>query len=160
MFKNAPHAKKMWQECKLHTWSSYLFLTLNKLFTKPVWAIKSLCYLFWHWFVTLSSKLLEVLEVESSHSSMLLQSSRWKWKGTSTRYFFKLSKKNLPHACFHNISTFCKWIFGKNKWKNSNITRNSRRSDILMLLTLLSADAKSTLLLRVPLLTKVQVHNF
>ena len=61
---------------------------------------------------------------------MLLQSCRWKWKGTTTRYFFKLSKKNLPHACVHNISTFCKWIVGKSKWKNNNITRNSRRSDI------------------------------
>ena len=115
MFKNAPHAKKMWQECKLHNWSSYLFLTLNKLLTKPVWAIKSLCYLLLHWFVTLSSKLLEVTSQESSHSSMLLQSCRWESKGTSTRDFFKLSKKNFPHGCSHNPATFCKWFLGRNK---------------------------------------------
>ena len=38
----------------------------------------------------------------------------------------------------------------------SNITRNSSRSDILILLTLLSTDV----LLRVPSLTKVEVRNF
>ena len=51
-------------------------------------------------------------------------------------------------------------IFG---WKqgdeNNNITRNSSRSDILILLTLLSVDAKSVVL-RVLSLTKVKVRNF
>ena len=41
----------------------------------------------------------------------------WKWKGTSPREFFKLSKKSLPHGCFHNLATFCKWFSGKNKGK-------------------------------------------
>ena len=91
---------------------------------------------------------------------MLLQSCRWKWKGTSTRDFFKLSKKNLPHGCFHNIVTFCKSFLGKNKGKKNNITRKSSRYDMLTLLTLLSVNAKSTVLLKVPSLTKVQVHNF
>ena len=27
--------------------------------------------------------------------------------------FFTLSKKNLPHGCFHNHATFCKWLSGK-----------------------------------------------
>ena len=40
---------------------------------------------------------------------------------------FKLSKKNLPHGCFHNLATFCKWFSGK----NNNITKNSNRPDIL-----------------------------
>ena len=40
--------------------------------------------------------------------------------------------------------------------ENNNITRNSSRSDISALLTLLSA----TVLLRVPSLTKVEVCNF
>ena len=58
---------KMWQECKWNIcwtltsveiiWSSFLFLTLNKLLRKPVLVIKSLYYLFWHWFITLSCKL-------------------------------------------------------------------------------------------------------
>ena len=42
---------------------------------------------------------------------------------------------------------------------NYNITRNSSRSDILILLTLLSVDAKSVVL-RVLSLTKVRVRNF
>ena len=48
----------------------------------------------------------------------------------------------------------------RTKEKNNSITRNSSRSDILTLLTLLSVDVKSTVLLRVPLLTKVPVCNF
>ena len=46
------------------------------------------------------------------------------------------------------------------KGKNNNITRNSSRSNILRLLTLLSADAKLAVPLRVPSLTKVQLRNF
>ena len=38
----------------------FLFLTLSKLFRKTVLVIKSLFYLFWHWFITLSYKLKEV----------------------------------------------------------------------------------------------------
>ena len=44
--------------------------------------------------------------------------------------------------------------------ENNNITRNANRSDILTLLKLLSADAKLVVLLRVQLLTKVEVRNF
>ena len=40
-------------------WSS-LFLNVNKLLRKPVLVVKSLFYLFWQWFITLSYKLLEV----------------------------------------------------------------------------------------------------
>ena len=47
----------------------------------------------------------------------------------------------------------------RTKGKNNNIIRNSRRSDILTLLSLLSAHAKSAVLLKVPSLTKVQVRN-
>ena len=50
------------------------------------------------------------------------------------------------------------WV--RTKWQNNNITRNLSRSDILTLLTLLSADAKSAVLLMVPSLIKVQVRNF
>ena len=41
--------------------------------------------------------------------------------------------------------------------KNNNITRNSSTSDVLTLLTLLSADEKSAVLLTVPSLTNVEV---
>ena len=52
-------------------------------------------------------------------------------------------------------------IFGcERREENNNITRNASRSDILTLLTLLSADTKSAVLLRVPSLTKVEVRNF
>ena len=47
----------------------------------------------------------------------------------------------------------------RTKGKNNNIIRNSSRSDILTLLSLLSAHAKSAVLLKVPSLTKVQVRN-
>ena len=52
-------------------------------------------------------------------------------------------------------------IFGQEQRENNNnITRNSSRSDILALLTLLSVDSSSTVLLRVLSLTRVQVRNF
>ena len=47
--------------------------------------------------------------------------------------------------------------------KENNNTINSSRSDILMLIILLSADAKSAVLsvvLRVPSITKVEVRSF
>ena len=44
--------------------------------------------------------------------------------------------------------------------KNNNITRNSSRFNILILLTLLSAVTKLAVLLRVLPLTKVQLRNF
>ena len=44
--------------------------------------------------------------------------------------------------------------------KNNNITRNSSRSNILILLTLLSAVTKLAVLLRILPLTKVQLRNF
>ena len=48
-------------------------------------------------------------------------------------------------------------VFGWKQWEeNSNILVNSNRSDILTLLALLSVDAKSAVLLRVPSLTKVE----
>ena len=47
----------------------------------------------------------------------------------------------------------------RTKGKNNNIIRNSSRSDILTLLSLLSAHAKAAVLLKVPSLTKVQVRN-
>ena len=48
---------------------------------------------------------------------MFFQSCRWQWKGTSTRDFFKLSKKSLPHGCLHSLATFCKLFAAKNKGK-------------------------------------------
>ena len=44
--------------------------------------------------------------------------------------------------------------------ENNNIATNSSRSDILALLTVLSADAESAVLLRVPSLSKVEARNF
>ena len=43
--------------------------------------------------------------------------------------------------------------------ENNNITRNWSRPDILTLLTLLSTDVKSAVLLTVPSLTKVELRN-
>ena len=91
---------------------------------------------------------------------MLLQSCRWKWKGTSTRDFLKLSKKNLLMDVFIILQLFANDFWVRTNWQNNNITRNLSRSDILTLVTLLSADAKSAVLLMVPSLTKVKVRNF
>ena len=44
--------------------------------------------------------------------------------------------------------------------ENNNIITNSSKSDISRLLTLSSADAKSTLFPSVPSLTKIQARNF
>ena len=62
--------------------------------------------------------------------------------------FLSYQKSISPHRYFHNISTFCKWFSGDKKMEeNNNITWNSSRSNILTLLKLLSADAKSAVLL-------------
>ena len=73
--------------------------------------------------------------------------------------FFKLSKKNLMDV-FKILRLSANDFQVRTKGKNNNIKRNSSRSDILTLLTLLSVDAKSTVILRVSSLTKVPVRNF
>ena len=45
----------------------------------------------------------ELTSWESSHSSIFLQV---KMERNFCHIFFKLSKKNLPHGCFHNLATF------------------------------------------------------
>ena len=78
-------------------------------------------------------------------------------------YFCKVAdeneKKLLLHGCFHNLATFQKWFPCENKGRKTT-TRNWSRSGILTLLTLLSADAKSPVLLRVSSLTKVWSTQF
>ena len=128
-------------------WSSFLFLTLNKLLRKPVIFIKSLFYLFWHWFI--------------------MQKLQVKMERNISQRFFTLSKKCVPHGCFHNLASFwnCtpppQMVFGwEQREENNNIAKNSSRSYILTLLTLLSGDVKSALILKVPSLTKAEVRNF
>ena len=81
-------------------WSSFLFLTLNKLLGKHVLVRDSLFHFFWHSFITISKDKLQVTSEEGSHSSKFLQSYRWKWKETSTREFFNLSKRLSPMDVF------------------------------------------------------------
>ena len=78
-----------------------------------------------------------------------------------------LSYQKRIHECFHNLATFCnctrprQMIYGWEQSEvNKNITRNGNRSDILTLLTLLNADAKLAVLLRVLSLTRVEVLYF
>ena len=81
--------------------------------------------------------------------------------GRNLERFFYVIKKYPPPWMFSKSCSFLQMIFGWEQGEeNSNITRNSSRSDILTLLTMLSADVKSVVLLRVPSLTKVQVRNF
>ena len=57
----------------------------------------------------------------------------------------------FPYSC-----NFPHMILGWKQWEeNSNITRNSSRSDILTLLTFLRVDGKSAVLLRVRSSTKL-----
>ena len=90
----------------------------------------------------------------------------------SARNFFKLSKRNLPHGCFHNCNflevytSAANGFWAKTKrgkqcyYKKRKQIRYLNTFNIINILTLLSADAKSAILLRVPSLTKVQVRNF
>ena len=71
--------------------------------------------------------------------------------------FFKVIKKESPSWMFSKSRNFLQMIFGwEQREENNNITSNSSRSDILTLLTLLSADVFQ----RVPSLTKAEVRNF
>ena len=98
----------------------------------------------WHWFITLSYKLQEITSQE-----VAIQISFCKVAG-------KNGKKLLPETFFLNYQ---KWISPMDvfiilqlsandiEWKqreeNNNIIRNSSKSDILALLTLPNAEAKS-----------------
>ena len=64
--------------------------------------------------------------------------------GTNFKRFFQVIKKEYPPWMFSKSCNFLQMIFGWDQRKeNSNITKNSRRSDILTLLTLLGADEGS-----------------
>ena len=121
-------------------------LLIDKLLTKPGWVIKSLFYLFWHWFLTLSYKL-------------QVAATRENEKELHPEIFLSYQKKIFFVDAFIILRLSVNDFRVRTKGKNNKITRNSRRSDILTLLTLLSADAKSALLLRSLSLTKVQVRN-
>ena len=140
MLRNVPHIKKNVASKQVKhllnvnsldiIWSSFLFLTLKKLLRKPVLVIKSLFYLFWHWFITLSYKLQDVSSYGSDHSSIFLQSSRWKWQEASIRAFFKLSKKNIPCGCFQNLAIFCKSFLGVNKGRKATTLQETQSDQI------------------------------
>ena len=71
MFKNVPHVKKTVVRMQVKhllsvnsleiVWSSFSFLTLNKLLRKEetCFSCKIFIYLFWQWLITLSYKLQE-----------------------------------------------------------------------------------------------------
>ena len=81
-------------------------------------------------------------------------------KKLSPKIFLSYQKRFSPTDAFIIMQLFANDFRVRTKvWKN-NITRNSSRSVILTLLTLLSADAKPALLLRVPSISKVEVLNF
>ena len=104
---------------------------MSKLFKKPVLVIKSLFYLFWHWFITISYKLQEV-----TSGKVAIQVCFCKVAGEN-------GKKHLPEVFFkssNKISPF--------------------RSDILTLLKLLGDYAKLAVLLGVlSSFVKVELHS-
>ena len=60
---------------------------------------------------------------------------------------------------FRSVPTLPKIVLGREQTEEKNIARNANISDILTLLSLLSADAKLAVLLRVSL-NKAEVRNF
>ena len=62
---------------------------------------------------------------------MFLQSCWRKWKKTSTRDFFKLSKNNLPHGCFHSLATFCRSFSGENNGRKTTTLQETQADQIL-----------------------------
>ena len=89
---------------------------------------------------------------------MLLQGCRWKWRGTSSRDFFKLSKKNLLHGCFHNLATFCKWFSGKNKGEKQQHYKKLKQISYFNFINI--AECWCEIGCTSEGLTKVQVRNF
>ena len=97
---------------------------------------------------------------------MFLQSCRWKWKELSARNFWVIKKESSPWM----FSESCNFLEVYASATNDSRMRTQRgkqhhynkRKQIryLTFLTLLSADAKSAIHLRVPSLTKVEVPNF
>ena len=60
---------------------------------------------------------------------------------------------------FRSVPTLPKIVLGREQTEENNIARNANISDILTLLSLLSADAKLAVLLRVSL-NKAEARNF
>ena len=76
-----------------------------------------------------------------------------KWEQTS-RDFFKLLKKNIPHGCFQNPATFCKWFSGETKERLTATFQNLKEIRYFNIINIAGCwwGFQST--------TKVQVHNF
>ena len=103
MFKNVPHVKKNVAGMQVkhllnvnsveNIWSSLFFLTLNKLLRKEETCFSYKIFIL----LVLALVYCSFLQVARGNfiASMFLQIWRWKWKETSTRDFFKLSKKNV-----------------------------------------------------------------
>ena len=150
----------MWQECKWNIWSSSLFLTLNKVLTKPAWITKSWFYFLSHWFFIFSYKLQELLHKKVATQVCFCEVAGENRKELLPEILLILSKKISLTDVFIILQLSANDFRVRTKGKNSSIKRSSRRSDILTLLTLPSANAKSAVLLRVPSSTKAQVRNF
>ena len=96
---------------------------------------------------------------------MFLQSCRWKWKEILPKTFLIYRKEISPMDVFiilqlSNDFRVRKKRGKQNYYKKRKQIRYLNIFNIINILTLLSADAKSAILLRVPSLTKVEVRNF
>ena len=128
MFKNVSYAKKMWQKCKWNIWSSFLFLTLNKLLTKPVWVIKSLFYLFWHWFITLSYKLQKAFKYVFAKLHVKMERKFYQ------RFLPKVIKKESPPWMFSKSRNFLQMVFGwQQREKQQHYKKLKQIADVLAL---------------------------
>ena len=104
---------------------------------------------------------------------MFLQRCRWKWKETSLpEAFLSYQKVISPRDVFiilqvsRSVRLRRKCFLSGNKREKQHYYKKRKQIrylnifNIINILTFLSADAKSAILLRVPSLTKVEVRNF
>ena len=89
---------------------------------------------------------------------MIWESCRWKRRGTSTRDL-SYQKRVSPMDVVIIFQLSADGVRVGTKGRKQKYYKKLKQSDISTLLTLLNADAKSAVLLRVPSLTKVELRN-
>ena len=94
-------------------WSSFLFVTLNKLLRKPALVVKSLSYLFWHCFATLSYKFTRCNLMGKSSSKYVFAKLLVKMqKKMFYQIFFSVINKEYRSWMFSRSCNFLRMILG------------------------------------------------
>ena len=132
MFKNVPHVKKNVAGMQVkhllnvnsveNIWSSFFFLTLNNLlrkeetcFSYKIFLLLVLALVYCSFLQVARGNFIGKLLFKYVFANLKVKMER----NFHQRFFFKLSKKNHPHGCFHNLATFCRWFSGGNKGRKT-----------------------------------------